>query len=391
MEKYHYRISTIIANYIKGECNESELQHLQSWIDESQENKKLFESLLLEENFEESIKLHGSYDLDKAYQNIVSRQSLRISKNQPKKRISLLRVASYAAAILLPVLIVSYFLFDNPFRQKSTIANQIIEAGTNKAELHLASGERIILDKEFKDTITNDNVTIQNNRGVVDYKNAKETRMAELDKLVIPRGGKFNLVLADGTKVWLNSESEITFPQFFSDDIRKVKLKGEAYFEVTENKSKPFIVEVGDMNVKVLGTSFNIRSYNNELHTSATLVEGKVEVSSIKSNEKLKLSPGDQARYVSDLYRFSKGKVDVGDYIAWKDGLYIFRHKRMEDVMLELERWYDVKVVYNDESVKDRIVTGRFKRDSDFLVFVEMMELTEVALFTIKNRTISIE
>ena len=173
--------------------------------------------------------------------------------------------------------------------------------------------------------------------------------------------------LADGTKVWLNSSSELQFPTRFTGDLREVKLKGEAYFEVFKNKNQPFRVNAKELNIEVLGTSFNVINYENDTQSEVILVEGKVSLTSRKDQIKKEygmMHPGQRAVYEEKLQKVITQEVEVDKYISWRDGNLIFRDDNMEDVVKRLSRWFNVEMVINDPEIKSYIYKATFRNEN---------------------------
>jgi transmembrane sensor len=173
--------------------------------------------------------------------------------------------------------------------------------------------------------------------------------------------------LSDSTKVWLNSGSELQFPVRFNGNLREVKLKGEAFFKVTKNEKQPFRVNAKEINIDVLGTSFNVVSYGDDTQTEVTLVEGKVSLSAEKGQIKKEygtLLPGQRAVYKEKYQEVSTEKVTVDKYIAWRDGNLIFRDDPMEDVVRRLSRWFNVEIIFNDPEIKSYIYTATFRNEN---------------------------
>ena len=200
--------------------------------------------------------------------------------------------------------------------------------------------------------------------------------------IVVPRGGEYQLILPDGTKVWLNSDSKLEFPNTFVGDERRVKLAGEAYFEVAKNKAKPFRVEVDRVEVVVLGTSFNIHAYDEAVKT--TLVEGAVKLN--VAGKAYSLSPGFEANVDQGGVRIVKS--DVYEQIAWKDGRFVFREKRLEEVMSILSRWYDFEIFYQNAAVKDLHFTGNIPRHATINEVLKFLERTHLVHFSVVGRTV---
>ena len=202
----------------------------------------------------------------------------------------------------------------------------------------------------------------------------------------VPRGGEFSMKLSDATMVYLNAETDLSYPVQFYGEERRVKLTGEAYFDVTKS-DKPFVVEVNGFEVKVLGTRFNIHAYQEETRFETTLEQGRVQVQT--KDHTLLLEPGEQA-VLTEEGELSKQKVDVRRYTAWKDGQFVFDDERLEDVMNRVARWYDIKVFYRNPEVKDIRINGNISRYKDFSVLLEKIEKLEIVYFDIKGNVITV-
>jgi len=219
-------------------------------------------------------------------------------------------------------------------------------------------------------------VSLKNKEGVLQYKDSVNDKSVEskTNTLRVPRGGEYQLVLADGTKVWLNSDSELSYPVPFVGKERKVTLMGEAYFEVAHNKDVPFIVVTGNQEVEVLGTKFNISSYENDANIITTLVEGKVKVSDSNSESERYLMPNEQSVLNRDTDDLKKRKVDVYPFIAWKDGRFVFNNVTLEQFLLKISRWYDVEVIFEDDSLKTIKFSGDLPRYSNMTGILKIIE-----------------
>ena len=192
------------------------------------------------------------------------------------------------------------------------------------------------------------------------------------NKMETLTGMEYTLALSDGSLVYLNAETSVKYPVVFGGSERMVELDGEAYFEVAKDASRPFIVRMNGVDVKVTGTSFNARAYRNEGKVVTTLIEGRVEV-----NGKA-IVPGEQARYEVGNGNLEVAKVDVEHFVAWKEGYFVFRNERLEDVMRTLARWYKVEYHFMDEASKDVRIGARFGRYNDMTPIIEMLRETEL-------------
>jgi ferric-dicitrate binding protein FerR (iron transport regulator) len=270
---------------------------------------------------------------------------------------------------------------------------QSIVPGSNKAVLILADGSEHDLSSGDKSIIAADGTEIKNTGNKLEYisSNSQPAEM-KYNTLKIPRGGEYFLILSDSTKVWLNSETTLRFPVQFAAGVRAVELNGEAYFEVSKNEKVPFIVTSGNQQVKVLGTQFNISSYVDNQSVYTTLVEGKVEVSlTTNPDSKLVLRPNEQSCFSKEEANILKRTVDVAQYIAWKDGRFVFQDQMLEDIMKTLSKWYDVQVVFANEDVKKLRFTGNLERYADFSNILGKIERTNEVEFEITNKLITIK
>ena len=205
-------------------------------------------------------------------------------------------------------------------------------------------------------------------------------------KLIVPRGGEFQLMLEDGTKVWLNAETSLRYPQNFTGGTREVYLEGEAYFEVERDTLHPFVVHTGIQRLTVLGTGFAITAYRDDDYLQTTLVEGKVKVE--LPGRIYHLNPNEQITYNRNNKQVSLTPVDVQEFTAWKDGKYVFSRKRLEDMLNTLSRWYDFQVLYQDDSVKEKLFSGELRRFENFNDILRKIEKSGNVKFSVEGRTV---
>ena len=208
----------------------------------------------------------------------------------------------------------------------------------------------------------------------------------EYNVIKVPRGGEYTLTLEDGTKIWLNSETELKFPVRFVGKTREVKIVGEGYFEVAKDSLRPFVVRAGDVRTQVLGTSFNVKAYRDEKVRAVTLVSGKVSVSAGRERELL--SPGWQAAWDEERGALSKQKVDVKPIVSWKTGMFDFVDMPLEELTTQLSRWYDVDFFFVNESIKNIHFTGAVKRANTLKFMLDFVSLTSDVGYEIKGKTI---
>lgn len=302
-----------------------------------------------------------------------------------------------AAAVLIMLGLSSYFLFSKKdgtrdvvetSPKKDTLARDIL-AGGNKATLTLADGTKIILDSTENGTITQVGgvqvIKLSNGKLIYDPKNAKPGEVL-YNTISTPEGGQYHLVLADGSKIWLNAASSLRFPSFFIGNERSVELNGEGYFEISRNASMPFHVIVNDMKVEVLGTHFNINSYEDEESIKTTLLEGSVRVYRLDRNEVLK--PGEQVVFDVSTNRMQKNQnVDIDEVIAWKEGRFKFKKMSIEDIMRQVARWYNVEIEYNGKITTD-FFSGDVSRQEDVTQLLEILAATKTVSFKLEGKKI---
>lgn len=282
----------------------------------------------------------------------------------------------WAAAVILPLLVVGgtlYFSWQKP-KQQVVARAEVIESGSSRATLVMAGGERVDL-ASLTDTLLREGeveIRLDSSRGVTYQAKDAKVNKVEYNKIIVPRKGEYQLILADGSKVYLNSESELRFPTAFPGKERRVYLKGEGYFEVAANAEKPFIVTVGETDVRVLGTKFNIKNYQDEQSIVATLVEGTICLS-ISS---LPMRPGQQSIFNKSTHENIIREVDTKLYTAWKDGRFIFKSAPLESILKQLSRWYDIYFEYEDENLKNLPFSGNVRKYEDGNIILELLKST---------------
>ena len=295
-------------------------------------------------------------------------------------------------AVLIAIVVIGiavYQVGDNPKEGDSEFLAReqpVPTKGGYKAYLELATGERWMLDSISKVTTRVEGAVIKaEDKGTViidEQRTDSIIEKMEYNRLVIPRGGEYKIVLADGSQVWINSQSVLEFPARFVGKERRVKLTGEAYFDVSKDVEKPFVVEVGNKEVQVLGTSFNVNDYDGKFMT--TLVTGKVQVS--VNDKNYILTPSMQVRIEGN--DILVGKVDVREFTAWKDGLFVFKKQKLREVMDILSRWYDVDVFYQNLELQNLHFTGTIQRHSEISGVLKFLEKTDIVKFTLNGKTL---
>nr|WP_255487030.1 FecR family protein [Mucilaginibacter sp. SP1R1] len=310
------------------------------------------------------------------------------------KVIGLFKLRRIAATVILLAAfgIAAYYLKrtgKQPLTANNKTVKHDVEPGNNKAILTLDNGTRVILDSARIGTLAK--------KGGISIKKTKDGQLiyaVESDNtasvnepgthntISTPRGGQYQVILPDGTKVWLNAASSLKFPTAFAGNQRRVELTGEGYFEVTKNAASPFIVTINNMQVKVLGTHFNIMGYGDEQAIKTTLLEGAVQLSSGGLSSFLK--PGQQG--IVEGGGIQVIDVDAEQAIAWKNGYFVFNRSSIQEIMKQLSRWYDTEVTYEGRIPDDEFV-GKIERNVKLSQVLHILELNHVH-FKIDNKKI---
>ena len=301
----------------------------------------------------------------------------------------------YAALFILPlsVALVLWQGMKNEAEEEHRQFSAVSRPGGERAILKLYNGKTVVLDSTMKSSLIahEANVRIEmDSNHLLRYSSHDSIEMANDNKnneLIIPKGGEYQVVLADGTKVWLNSASRLIYPQSFMGKERRVVLSGEAFFDVTHDAERPFVVETSRMNVKVLGTRFNVNDYDDNEEVSTTLVNGSVEIIS-GDQQAFRLVPGEQAYGKEN--ELEKREVNVRLYTSWIDGKFLFNNTELEEIAKQISRWYDVEIFFSSESVKKVRFTGAIVKFKPLEDLVRMIESTSQVRFSVKGKTIVI-
>lgn len=390
MQEQNFYIAELISRHLAETLTDNETQELNLWRAASPENEALFQKLCNHQHITQHISHRQNFNTKEGWQQV----ELKISRARRKQLY--LKVARYAAMLLLP-LIIGILAITWPQDTNNNINPQLSEnahailPGEKKAILTLADGKEVSLiasqDTRLKEK---DGTMIQIDSATLNYQSSPQNASAiqeVYNRVEIPRGGEYSLLLSDGTRVRLNSMSSLRFPVHFTGSKREVELQGEAYFEVSKN-GKPFIVKTGNKQVEVLGTIFNISAYQGEEY-QATLLTGSVRVHTSQGDNQL-LKPAEQACIAPGTEEISVRKVDPYLYTSWIQGKIYFKDQRLEDIMKSLTRWYDMTVVYKSEKLKNLRFGCNVDRYKDIAPFLELLESTGKVTVSIKNKTITI-
>lgn len=369
-----YRIARLIVRQIIEGADAPMDKELEEWLAESEDNQREYED----------IRRRLREELRQKKESLAPAAWKKTERRLPKRR-TLRRIAQWAAAAC-----VIFAMGTGAFLWMQAEEEVPVTVSTNtksyQAVLILGDGERVTLNDSTRQFITEKAGTrISTEGNTVRYEAQEESETTEMHTLLIPRGGEFHMELADGTQVWLNSESKLTYPARFTGRTREVAMEGEVCFQVAKNEAQPFIVRTGGMAVKVLGTVFNVDAYPDNGRIATTLVEGKVEIQA--EDEKQTLLPDQQA-----VLEKGKGievkKVYAEDYISWIGGVFHFTEASLEEIMQKLSRWYNFEFFFANADVKDAHFTLNIRRYENVSDILSKIEKTGRAHFNINGRTV---
>lgn len=385
------QFSDLLKRYRLGTCTEEERTWVESWYNKRRNN--IYNPLTNEEELLAGERIYGNVMSVLTFEN---RKNVVPLWRQP-------RVWWVAAGTIMLMATAGYFALNNKpvetrtVKTTTPVVQPMAVPGGNKAVLTLADGSSIVLDSAANGALTKQGATtvMKKQDGELVYKTDRKTGEQAIawNTVSTPRGGQYQIVLPDGTKVWLNAVTALRFPASFVGNERRVGLSGEAYFEVAKNDKMPFIISVvpqpstaGGLpqelpggeeraRVEVLGTHFNVKAYNDEAAIKTTLLEGSVKMSGSKGQTLMK--PGQQARVGRDGKMSLDEKADVDEAVAWKNGRFQFNEADVETVMRDIARWYDVTIEYAGKVPAEKF-EGEIPRNSSITEVFKILELSNV-------------
>ena len=374
-----------VVRYCKHELSEEEYRFLQRWLEEKQENRQTFREWVRTYRQGRKVGCWDGIQEEQAWEQI----SCRLSAS-PRKRRRLWKEWWKQVAILILLLGsgLLYYSLQQLQESRETALSQIVP-GSRKAVLRLSDGREVTLEKETTCVLTEEDgtrISVGGQEHIVYQAVSQEQEKLAYNTITVPRGGEYSLVLSDGTRVWLNAETELTYPTVFGKGERKLMLKGEACFEVVTDTARPFIVESFYNRVEVLGTRFNVSAYTGKSAVKTTLLRGKVKVSNRKGQ--LVLSPGEQAVCLEE--EIEKCEVDARAVAAWGDGTFEFENMSLGEITDQLGRWYDVDFVFADPQLKAITFTGAATRYRELDFVWRMLEELARVRFQLENKTIRV-
>lgn len=363
----------LLHKYFRGETSEAEEKEIMDWAESSPGH---YQEYLREREVWNALLIHAGMPIRHRVLHLVGRLSRRL--------------VPYAAAVAAIALVLAGIHF---YRQGENSRQGMPQPdlATLTEPTLLDEGEQITLtDGSF--TLARRQADIRNNagRGVLSYRSkADGGDEVKTSHLLVPRGKTYRLQLSDGTTVTLNADSELSFPTRFAGSRRTVQLKGEAYFEVAKDARRPFVVQTGDMDVRVLGTSFNVCCYADQPSTRTTLVQGAVSIE--RAGESIRIRPNEQYEYNRESNQSSVREVDTELYTSWVHNEYIFRNATLEEIFTQLNRWYDIDVHYASDDVRLSHFSFRINREVSIDKLLQLLNNTDQVCIERTNHSIYIK
>lgn len=386
MEENNY-IKQLFYKYINGETNLEELKELYDYFGINENEEWL--SRLIDDHLKSETE-NNSNSENKQVENIVNDRwsAINTLTDNSRKVKKLWKYWTTVAALLIGIGLISMYYIMTKQEISSTqitsiYGSDVLPPSASKATLTLSDGQQIQLDSSSLGIEIGANAITDNNGNLI-----SKTEKISSATLNVPNGGLYRLTLPDGSKAILNSGSSLTYPVRFDDSIRLVKLIGEGYFEVAKDIKHPFKVETTDRQLlTVLGTHFNIKSYNGEV-TETTLLEGKVALSSNRTNAKAILNPGQQSTFYKN--KFETRQVNAEEAIAWSRNLFVFNDMTLGQIFKNLERWYDVEIVFPSNLSKEQFMM-EIPKDRKLSEILEVIATFEKVTFKIEGRRITVK
>lgn len=389
-------LADLLMGHLKGTLSDAEQSQLTIWLSQSDRNRLLFDSIDNEEQLRQLVLMYHEEEASDNETIILAKIRQGIAADvveAPVRRIGWLPAWGWvAASVLLLAGIGGYFWLNNKEAEQAPVVAAKpadIPPGKDGAILTLADGSQVVLDSLGNGIIaTQQGTQVVLKNGELAYNTATGVTAPVYNTLSTPKGRQFQLSLPDGSKVWLNTASSLRYPTVFAGDTRQVEVTGEVYFEVAKNAAKPFIIHVNNRaTLQVLGTQFNVNAYSNETAIKTTLVEGSLQVVSgttLTGDKAAVLKPGQQAQISNNATTASElqpvkvlSNADVDKAVAWKSGVFNFEDASLEEVMRQIERWYDIEVVY-EKGIPNIRFGGKLSRDVSLHGLLQSLQESEV-------------
>ena len=381
-------IARLIFLHIQGMTDNVQEKELNEWRAVSPRHEELFQRMLSSEHVEKSISrfVKTEEEEERGWRQL--QQKARSGRSVRK-----IKWFPYAAAIVLILSVggVFYFSGDKEQTEILPIAKNEVQVPGSRAVLILPDGRKVDLENEVlrSDLAQSDSLLLVSARSLK-YRDIDSPDTTEIfHTLEIPRGGEYLLTLSDGTMIYLNSESTLSFPVKFQGKERKVYLTGEAYFKVAKNTEHPFVVTAGELEVLVTGTTFGVRAYKDEKDIQTTLESGQVTVR--VEGKSVKLVPNKQVLFNKSTMGLEVRDVDVDLYLAWADGRLVYDNCPLEKILTDLGRWYNIDVFYSRDELRSYQFSLNMKKHEEFTQVLELIGKTGEVQFEIKDNTVIVK
>jgi len=394
MKDHQFILVDYLVKHFSGTLSQTDVQSLQKIFEDDPTLRDQWDSYISQGVKSSDAQFWNSLDLDQARTKILTHESAKSAiRSVGIRSIRNLKIYVGLAASLL--LIIGAALFLNKTQQdKQIVADQVyhykndVLPGGQKATLTLSDGKTVELSQEQATLNEQHGEQLQITDGQLHYKpNNGQAELATLkNTLTVPASGFYRMVLPDGTKVWVNSASELSYPLAFGKSIRQVELRGEAYFEVAHEKNRPFIVRTAHGDIKVLGTAFNLTAYNSA-SSNVTLINGSIQLTN-KNKTTKQLIPGQKAEFDGSDMRITRANIEKET--AWQQGYFYFEHDKIQDIMEQLARWYDIKVIYQGQITK-KTFGGSISRDVSLAEALELIKRGAGVEFIIDQKTVTVK
>lgn len=394
-----HQIAQIIFRIKCGIATVEEKRLFEAWVKEKADRRALYDKIVAGESLKEYRALVSEYerktDYGKLHADILN--SLARRNKQKKMKRHLLWYASAAAVLIFGCMFLFKYAGSGSGEPgKMDVAKIESESVMkDKVMLILADGRELRMSEIQHDSMRIGSVMVKGKKEMLVYdsdrvqRDSLQAEVVEMNKMVTATGGFYALELSDGSRVWLNAESELVFPVFFGAGERIVQLKGEAFFEVVPDAARPFIVETNDTRTRVLGTTFNVKAYENESHVTTTLFTGKVNVSLLTDSTcSAVLSPGKQADWDMATGKWSVADANLENISAWKKGMFVFNREDIRVVTRQIERWYGVQFIYDTDREKNYTFNGYFSKDETLKSILDAFTFTGGPEFRIEGNVV---
>lgn len=376
----NYKISELLDKSVLNILTPEESQELNAWREANPEHEQLYQRFHNVEYLRREYVKYHKIDTARPLADMMH----RIGEQAAAPRIGQRGWMKYAgiAASLVLLLGLGAYIFGNQEAaplEEAVAFNEFAEIhhGETKAVLTKANGEQIVMDEEVKavdaaSLVQNEEVSAAESSPV---EASEETKEPQMNTLEVPRGGEFKIELEDGTIVWLNSQTQLIYPEQFTGKERRVKVEGEALFKVAKDEKHPFFVETAGQEVRVFGTEFNVRNYPEDLEVQTTLVEGRISLNRIKNPDNcLILAPGHQVRFDKATEEAQIFSTATDIITSWRSGMFVFENQSLAQIMCDLSRWYDFEYEFEEERLANTLFMGSMSRYDSFDKVLSVIE-----------------